>query len=194
MTDCHHPSEGRARVTLSTHQQLMAPGLCAALHICTSWACVQLCVQLCTIILGPALNISGDRNPPCPGEKVVIIPEITDMVRAALDCATSISCKGCSGKLHWLVTTDAESAGQLTARVLTKSEFAHVPLPLSPSQYPPFDPLMTHFTTGQRQAGRQARPGPVPGPTECCWSWSLNWTPNTEHTVSHSTLFVNLIN
>ena len=85
---------------------------------------------------------------------MVIIPEITDVVRAALDCATSISCKGCSGKLQWLVTTDAESAGQLTARVLTKSEFAHIP----PLQSPPFDPLMTHFTTGQRQADR---PGQV---------------------------------
>ncbi len=161
MTDCHHPSEGRARVTLSTHQQLMAPGLCAALHICTSWACVQLCVQLCTIILGPALNISGDRNPPCPGEKVVIIPEITDMVRAALDCATSISCKGCSGKLHWLVTTDAESAGQLTARVLTKSEYAHVPPPLTPltvSTLWPSNDTFHHRTETGRQTG-QARSG-----------------------------------
>ena len=164
MTDCHHPSEGRARVTLSTHQQLMAPGLCAALHICTSWACVQLCVQLCTIILGPALNISGDRNPPCPGEKVVIIPEITDMVRAALDCATSISCKGCSGKLHWLVTTDAESAGQLTARVLTKSEFAHVPPPLTPltvSTLWPSNDTFHHRTETGRQTG-QARSGSWP--------------------------------
>ena len=160
LSDDRLPSVWGASVTLSPHQQLMTPGPCSPAHICTHPE-PSMCPALHDY---PRSNTKylRDKNHPWPGsEEAVIILEITDMVRVALDCATSIR-KGLLWKVALsratsTLTTDAESA-QVSTRPVSwqMSEFAHVP----PST-PPFDPLITHFTTGQRQAELPARPGPV---------------------------------
>ena len=147
---------GGASVTLSPHQQLMTP--CVLLH--TFAHILSSCVQLCTIILGPTLNISGDKNHPWPGVRRRSL-EITDMVRVALDYAASLR-KGLLWKVALTratstLTTDAESAGQLSTRPVSSHKCLNLhmsPLPSTVSTLWPSNHTFHHRT-------ETGRPGQV---------------------------------
>ena len=134
----------------------------------------SLCIR---ITLSPTLNISSDKNHPCPapGEKVIIIPSRDNRhtVRVALDCATSIrkrvALESCTDLCN--LNTDhrhgVSSQPCLVSLQLSAVEFAQTP------RVHPQTPLIIHFTTGQRQTSGRPSLLPVRSGSdfrECCWS------------------------
>ena len=101
--------------------------------------CVScLCGQLCTLL--HSTKYCPWQNHSCPVRRVRRLQQdITDSVRVALDCATSVE-KGSSGKLHWIVQPQhwpqTRSQHRLKPRVFIIVWFCKCP----PRHPPPFDP------------------------------------------------------